>query len=1120
MGVDPVIEPEQERPPRRRGRWRRATVFTLAVLICGVAGTIYFLIGQTIRAPDWLRDRIETRIERELGDFRIDFADVQFVLRKGWRPRVRLRGVSLLQLDGHPLVELSNIEASLAMRPLLKGQVQPKRISLSGAFATLRRDAEGNLSLLFGDNASPFNSAANLPQLIERSDQILTSPQFSALTDIDIDSLNLRFEDMRQNRAWTLDGGRIQLLRARDQLQLTSNFSLLSGGSYASLIEANYASRIGETRAEFGISIQDIAAPDIAAQSVALTWLEVLRAPISGALRGSVDDSGALGPLSATLQIGAGVLQPNDQARPIPFDGARSYFTYDPAQSMLVFDELSVSSAWGSGLAEGRAYLGGVETGRLTELTGQFNFSDITLNPDDLYTDPLKIEKAAADFRLRLDPFSLKLGQMNLTTQGSLVRLSGGLDAGPEGWVIAMDGEMDHLTPDRLLKLWPERAATNPRKWVAANLRGGLLRDLNVAVRLKPGAKPGIVADFDFQNAEIKYLKTLPPITNATGQASLTRSRFVVSATSGQVIADSGGPIDIAGTSFIIPDIGIRQEAPAVVRLTGAGSVTSFMSLLDRPPLSVFKDTPFGADVALGNARITGTLSLPLKPKIDYDELEFHFDGTARDVSSVALVPDHVLTAQALRITGDQTRIAVSGQGEIDGIPADVVWRQPIGKGVPKDSRVEGTITLSQKLVDTFGIGLPRGTVSGSGSGRFRLDLSPGAPPVLGLTSDLRGLTLRLPQIGWTKSARAKGLLQISGTLGQVARINNLVLQGAGLSATGAVLNRPSGGLERALFSSVRMGDWLNAQVEMVGRGNAPPELRILGGSLDMRRADFGDGGGGAGAATSGTMQIALDRLQITDTIALTGFNGAFQTAGGLDGNFTGKVNGQTAVTGELIPQAAGRYAVRVKANDAGGVFRSAGVLKQGRGGDFNLTLVPAQEIGQFNGVLRVTNTRVKDAPAIAALLNSISVIGLLDEMSGQGIQFTEVDAKFRLGPSRLTLLSSSAVGPSIGLSMDGLYDVQSGRLNMQGVISPVYLLNSIGSILTRKGEGLLGFSYKLRGTAQDPSVSVNPLSALAPGLLREVFRAPPPAVEGETPSRGPTRSAPNPYDDDGVGGR
>ena len=46
--------------------------------------------------------------------------------------------------------------------------------------------------------------------------------------------------------------------------------------------------------------------------------------------RGGIEADGSLAPLSATLQIGAGVLQPIDQTRPIPFDGARQHRVFLP----------------------------------------------------------------------------------------------------------------------------------------------------------------------------------------------------------------------------------------------------------------------------------------------------------------------------------------------------------------------------------------------------------------------------------------------------------------------------------------------------------------------------------------------------------------------------------------------------------------------------------------------------------------------------------------------------------------------------------------------------------------------------------------------------------------------
>jgi hypothetical protein len=68
--------------------------------------------------------------------------------------------------------------------------------------------------------------------------------------------------------------------------------------------------------------------------------------------------------------------------------------------------------------------------------------------------------------------------------------------------------------------------------------------------------------------------------------------------------------------------------------------------------------------------------------------------------------------------------------------------------------------------------------------------------------------------------------------------------------------------------------------------------------------------------------------------------------------------------------------------------------------------------------------------------------------------------------------------------------------MDFQGVVSPLYLINSIGSIFTRRGEGLIGFNFNIAGTAADPQVSVNPLSAFTPGMFRDIFRRDPPRVE------------------------
>jgi hypothetical protein len=156
---------------------------------------------------------------------------------------------------------------------------------------------------------------------------------------------------------------------------------------------------------------------------------------------------------------------------------------------------------------------------------------------------------------------------------------------------------------------------------------------------------------------------------------------------------------------------------------------------------------------------------------------------------------------------------------------------------------------------------------------------------------------------------------------------------------------------------------------------------------------------------------------------------------------------------------------------------------------------VPSGGPGRYDGQLSIARTRVVNAPGLASLLNAISVVGLLSELQGSGILFETVDARFELSPDRVIVREGSAVGVSIGISMDGVYDIASKNLDMQGVVSPVYLVNGIGQIFTRAGEGLFGFAYRMTGSQGTLRVQVNPLSILTPGMFREIFRRPLPVA-------------------------
>ncbi len=1099
--ADAPESPKTGATPRRRS-WGRRILWSLTLICLTGAASLYYAIGTQFDLPPWLRQQIEQRIETRLGGLQIEFGAIQLVVHQGWHPRVGLRDVTLRYPNGSPALALADAQVAVSMQALLRGEVQPKSVSLNGLSATLRRANDG-VALSFADGADALRQARSLPQLIEDWEQALNAPGLTLLAALDVDGVTLRYEDLRSGRAWTFDGGYVRLERQHQDVALSAGFSVLGGGDSASLVETSYTSQIGDTAADFGIGFTEISARDIATQSPALAWLDVLRVPISGALRGSLDSAGDLGPVSASLELGQGVLQPTDQTTPVPFSGASSYFTYFPKAQVLQFDDVTVDSAWVSGQMSGQAQMEGLAQGTLSSLVGQLQFTDLQLNPLALYDHPQTFSGVRSDFKLELNPFRLKIGETLIQQEDSNVLLRGDVQAGAAGWRYNLDAKVDQVTAQQVKALWPAAAPPKPREWVRDNIKQADGHDVRFSMRGRPGMPPFIALNLGYQNAVVRYQKNLPVLHEASGQLSIYGNRLVATASAGRVQADTGGALDVTGTSFIIPDMTVTDGGHAVVRLQATGPVTAALSLLDRPPLEVMKNSGLPVSLATGQAALNGTLSLPMKENVPLEQIRYHYRADLTNIESDTLVPDHVLRAPKLRLTGDQDQVEIAGAGTLSGVPATARWRLPFGPKATGRHQVSGQIDLSSDAVQALNIGLPRRSVFGQGRGDYVLDLPKGRAPTLTLESNLRGVGLRVPALGWRKGENATGRLQVAATLGATPRVDRIELDAAGLQANGTISLRRDGGLDRAQFGAVRVGNWLRSAVTFTGRGTAPPSLELSGGVLDLRTAPFGsaDGGTGGGSTAAsgvGPIRYALDRIVVTDSIALHGARGRISTQGGVNGQFQGRLNGQTPVNGVVVGQANGT-ALRIQSDDAGGVFRSAGLLKNAQGGSFDMTLVPSARAGVFSGQIKAKNTRVKNAPAMLALINSISLVGLVTELTGQGLLFTEVDADFELAPTHIKLIKSSAVGPSIGLSMDGVYDLNSSVLNMRGVLSPIYVVNAIGRVLTRKGEGLIGFTFRLRGTADDPSVQVNPLSGLAPGFLREIFRGSKPLAPGET---------------------
>ncbi|MFN3723833.1 MAG: AsmA-like C-terminal region-containing protein [Paracoccaceae bacterium] len=1104
--------PAQGRLPRKAGLRRagRAGVVMLLVLVVAAALSllaVLALTGKPIRLPVWTVAEVETRANAALQDAlpgaALSVGAIEVTLDPDWTPRLRLEDLRLLQGPGSTLLALPDVRMSFhAGAFITERRLRPASLRIIGGAITLNRRADGSLDMQIGGagQAPPING---LSDLFARIDRALDTPLLSRLDRIEAQGVSLTLTDSRLNRTWTVGDGRITLENRADALAAELGLSLVTGTADPAQALVTLIRPKGQAVVRMTAAVDGVAAPDIAAQTPVLGWLAVLDAPISGRISAEVNNDG-LTALSAQMSLGAGALRPDAATPPIGFDSAALSLGYDPARGRVVLNALSVESQTARITASGQSYLlgdaGEILTGALGRrlpagFLGQVQVSEAQLDPEGLFDRPLRFANGAMDARLTLNPFRLELGQVALIEEtGRRLTLSGGVEALPDGWRVALDVALDAIAHDRLLQVWPKSAVPGTRAWVGQNVAQGLLTNVKAALRVTPGATPKLALGYEFDGAEVTFLRTLPPIRNGRGRSMIEDNTYTVVLDSGTVEAPMGGQIDMSGSVFSVPDV-TAKPAQAQIRLRSESSLTAALSLLDLPPFGFMTKAGRGPDLGQGRAVVDTQLSLPLARRVELKDVDYQVRGQLFGLSSDALVPGKTITADGLTLTADPTGLRIEGPGQIGKVPFDVAFTQGFGSDQRGKSRIAGRVTLSPATVAEFGLGLPEGMVSGSGRADITIDLARDAPARLRLTSDLAGIGLTLPPVGWTKTAGTSGRLEVDATLGRVPEITRLVVRGGGLEAEGAITLAAGGGLKTARFDTVRLNDWLAGAVTLTGRGaGRAPDVAVTGGTVDLRRFDRPTGGGQNSTQAQGALSLSLDRLVISEGIALTGFRGDFSQRGGLNGSFRGSINGAAAVSGTAVPSRNG-IAVRVQAADAGAAMRAAGIFATARGGALTLQLTPRAQTGVYDGRADITGFRVRGANVLAELLSAISVVGLLEQLNGEGIAFNQAEADFIITPQAIEITQGSAMGASLGVSMAGLYGTQTKRLALQGVVSPIYLVNGIGALLSRRGEGLFGFNYALGGTADAPQVSVNPLSILTPGMFREIFRSPAPVL-------------------------
>ena len=1084
---------DKKAPSRRRPMSRLALAFyTLcwSALFCfGVLVAI--MQDRTLPVPEPLRVKLSQILNANPSLPIVRFGRAEVGLSDLFHPQLVLHSVQFSDGQTGAGVQFGALELVIHGPALLFGQIAPQSLTLSDAIVDLQRRPDGSFD--FGAVIAANSSAvSSLDEILGATEEFFERDDFSRLAQARLDQLTVNYTDRVTNRAWTLDGGRLSVRRENGSISLRGDLALLAGGGELATLGLFY-NATGPGSGTLGAEFDNLSAQDLAVQSKALTWLNFVDGNLSGSFR-SLRAAGKVGKLNALLDFGAGELSAGPESNPVSYSEAKTYFTYDPKRARLDITRASIKSDWGAISAEGYALLqlGGSSRRSSSGMVLHLDVDRADFDKTPWWSEPLRATAATGQVKLNYDPLTLDLGLLQAKVNGTDLSLSGHAVLTPLGWSFDGQGRVPSVDIQTVMSLWPEMLKSKSRRWFGQNVHKGTMKNVTVDLRQTVGTAAVLASSFQFEEAEVKFMRHMPVISEGLGYGVFERDELVLALETGYVQSANGGRLQMDGSTMRVPNARL-PDPPAIFNLKGRGSVPTVMSLMDNKPFEIPTKTKRGIDDVSGQAELTIEIETRLKRGVKPRDVAYDLTGTLRELRSEVLVPGRSFTADVLRLTGAPNLIEISGSGRVSDIPFKGTWSQPLG-AANLPSQVTANFDLTPKSLNALNLGLLEGSLTGAAEGALRLDIAKDKPVTFELTSDLTGVRLKSAALNWLKPAAQTAQLRVQGAFSKPMQVDLLGLEAQGLSLEGTV-EFDDQGLDRVVLSRLDAGDWLDGAATFIHQGAGIPMRLLLSGDLDLRSYGKLAGGDPARVTTSAPMPMSLKlgRLQLSNNLFLSDVRADFDGGLAVGGPFGGRVNGGVGITGQMFGQGAG-LRLSVKSQDAGGVLRDAGLLRQASGGEMTLDLAPHAE--GWNGAMNISSVRVNDAPAIAQLLSAASIVGLPDQLDGKGIFFSTIEGEFNINKELFTIYRSSGVGPSLGMSMDGYIDTKRKQLDLQGVLSPFYLLNGLGSILTRRGEGLIGFNFTLRGALENPQASVNPLSLFTPGMFREIFRRRPPQQE------------------------
>ena len=678
------------------------------------------------------------------------------------------------------------------------------------------------------------------------------------------------------------------------------------------------------------------------------------------------------------------------------------------------------------------------------------------------------------------------------------------------GNIVSHNGLKMSLTAGRskalaLMAFWPQLIVPEVRSYLGAAIEGGTVDNFSYTLDLDPAGLAAALAKQVIPDASVRLTadlsdmtmrvdKDLPLLVDLAGLVTVTGQTVGVDLKSGAILVEGNRKLPVVAGSYRVADTAL-VPAIADVAFRVKGGANAFVAGVKSPALQTVSALNINPDAVRGQVDMQVKLTLPLKPDLRPSDVSVDARGKLTGFSLEKAFGRERLDNAEVMIAVDRSGTKISGTGTVSGAPVQFNVDQQANDPA---STAKVSLTIDDAWRSKAGLktaGLLTGPVT------LRLvvpDL--GAKETVGMgEADFSKASIAGLLPGWSKPAGKALITHFKLRVGanDEMRLDDLLIDDPSINLKGNAVIAADGQINSARLSNLRIakGDMVSA--DLVRAGDVY-QITLKGEQFDARPLIKSVVSPSTGTPASG-QDFDVD-LKVA---SLIGFNSEVLKAADLKVQLRGgtirdlKLGGSLAkqpVAGQMAKGEKGEPVIVLESADAGAFLRFTDVYRKMNAG--SLLLVLSTSGTPMNGRVTIRNFALLDEAALQGAMNQPGGnLGTAIVTDPKNVEFSRLRADFSIASGRVSLKNATMWGPVLGGTLEGTIDYPKDAVDLRGTFVPAYLVNNffnkipvLGELLGGANEGIFAVTFSVSGPVAAPTVSFNPLSAVAPGFLRRIF--------------------------------